>query len=69
MTKLGRMTEDVVASLYIPQLPAIGFEHLDHLFTVHGGYYTHQTGIINTIPRYPKATSNDEWLTSRRVRL
>lgn len=46
---LGRVTEDVVASLHIPQLPAVGFEHLNDLFAVHGGYYNHPSEVVNTI--------------------
>ncbi|WP_206741110.1 hypothetical protein, partial [Serpentinimonas barnesii] len=31
-----------VASLHMAQFPAVGFEHLDDLSAVHGGYYNHQ---------------------------
>lgn len=47
---LGWVSEDVVTSLHIPQLPAISFEHLDDLLAVHGGYNTHQPQVVNTIP-------------------
>jgi len=49
VTGLGGMAEDMVTSLHIPQLPAVGFEHLDDLLAVHGGYYNHLKRIINTI--------------------
>jgi hypothetical protein len=47
--RLGRMLELVMRAFDPRQKPAIGFELLDYLFAVHGGYYNHLTNKSNTI--------------------
>jgi hypothetical protein len=47
---LARMFELVVGALHTYQGPSVGFELLDEVFAVHGGYYTHHYHAVNTIP-------------------
>ena len=47
---LKRVTEDVMASFHMAQLPALRFKHLDQLATVYGGYYLHQQVTVNAWP-------------------
>ena len=52
--RFGRVLELVMRAFDSCLGPAVGFQLLDELLAVHGGYYNHYIEIVNTITTVEK---------------